>query len=141
MTQKLFIGYNLYRNLMEFKSVSAKMPMHEVNLFKAFCEKKGVSPAGLIRELILQELDVPIPHTVAGKNKVVYNKGRDTFTWFVELDSGKEIDVLRDVSSGYLEDLHDMISLGLDERSAFIGKNETDSVPVPSGILKGDRND
>ena len=136
MTQKLFIGHNLYRNPMEFKSVSAKMPMHEVNLFKAFCEKKGVSPAGLIRELILRELDVPIPHTVAGKNRVVYDKERDTFTWSVELDSGKVMEVMRDISPRYLEDLHDVIIRGLDERSAFIGKNKMDSVPVPSGILK-----
>ena len=121
---------------MEFKSVSAKMPIHEVNLFKAFCEKKGVSPAGLIRELILRELDIPIPHTVAGKNRIVYDKERDFFTWSVELDSGKEIDVMRGVSSGYLEDLQDVITLGLDERLAFIGKSKKDSVPVPSEILK-----
>jgi hypothetical protein len=57
---------------MEFKSVSAKMPMNEITLFKAFCEKKGVSPASLIRELILRELGVPMPHTVAGKNKIFF---------------------------------------------------------------------
>jgi len=126
---------------MEFKSVSAKMPIHEVNLFKAFCEKKGVSPAGLIRELILRELDVPIPHTVAGKNRIVYDKERDSFVWSVELDSGKNMEVMRDVSSGYLEDLHDVIEGGLDERSAFIGMSKKDSVPVPSGILKRKIND
>ena len=121
---------------MEFKSVSAKMPIHEVNLFKAFCEKKGVSPAGLIRELILRELDIPIPHTVAGNNRIVYDKERDSFTWSVELDIGKEINVMKGVSSGYLEDLQDVITLGLDERLAFIGKSKKDSVPVPSEILK-----
>ena len=136
MTQKIFIYLLPFVVVMEFKSVSAKMPIHEVNLFKAFCEKKGISPAGLIRELILREMDVPIPHNMAGRNRIVYNKERDTFNWLVELDIGKETDVMRDVSSGYLEDLHAVISSGLDERSAFIGKNEEDSVPVPSGILK-----
>lgn len=137
LTQKLFISYVPFNMVMEFKSVSAKMPIHEVNLFKAFCEKKGVSPASLIRELILREMDVPIPHTVAGKNRIVYNKERDTFNWSVELDIGKEIDVMRDVSSGYLEDLHGVIELGLDERSTFIGKVRKNSVPVPFTVLRG----
>src|SRR5659263_605869 len=86
---------------MEFKVVSAKMPMNEITLFKAFCEKKGVSPASLIRELILRELEVPVPHTVAGKNKIVYDKENDGFTWSVVLDNGEDVEVLRNVSSGF----------------------------------------
>jgi hypothetical protein len=73
---------------------------------------------------------------VAGKNKIHYNKERDTFSWFVELDSGKDMEVMRDVSPRFLEDLQDVILMGLDERSVFIGMNKKDSVPVPSGILK-----
>ncbi len=122
---------------MEFKTVSAKMPVDEVLLFKDFCKKKGVSPAALIRELILQELEVPIPHTVSGKNSVAYNNETDRFKWFVELDNGQTIEVLNYVSSNFLENLLEIIEKGLNERASFIGKTKNDSVPVPSGILRG----
>lgn len=122
---------------MEFKTVSAKMPVDEVLLFKDFCKKKGVSPAALIRELILQELDVPIPHTVSGKNKIAYNKETDRFIWSVELDNDQTIEVLNYVSSNFLENLLEIIEKGLNERASFIGKTKNDSVPVPSGILRG----
>ncbi|MBU4245913.1 MAG: hypothetical protein ABIF85_07460 [Nanoarchaeota archaeon] len=121
---------------MEFKTISAKMPIDEVLLFKDFCKKKGVSPAALIRELILQELDVPIPHTVSGKNKIAYNQETDRFIWSVELDNGQTIEVLNYVSSKFLENLLEIIEKGLNERASFIGKTENDSVPVPSGILR-----
>jgi hypothetical protein len=124
---------------MEFKSVSAKMPMNEITLFKAFCEKKGVSPASLIRELILRELEVPVPHTVAGKNKIFYDKENDRFTWSVVLDNGEDVEVLKNVSPAFLEELQDTICKCLEERASFIGRVKKDSVPVPSGILRGER--
>ena len=121
---------------MEFKSVSAKMPMNEITLFKAFCEKKGVSPASLIRELILRELEVPVPHTVAGKNKIVYDKENDRFIWSVVLDNGDDVEVLRNVSPAFLEEMQDTICKGLERRASFIGRMKKDSVPVPGEILR-----
>ena len=124
---------------MEFRSISAKMPINEITLFKAFCEKKGVSPASLIRGLILRELDVPVPHTVAGKNKIAYDKENDRFIWSVVLDNGEEVEVLRNVSPAFLEELQDTICKGLERRASFIGKMKKDSVPVPGEILRRKR--
>jgi len=124
---------------MEFKSVSAKLSMEEVTLFKVFCKKKGVTPAALIKELILRELKVPIPHNVAGKNTIRYEKEKDKFIWSIELDNGKKIDVMKDISPEFLEDLQKIISDEIDNRSAFIGKREKDSVSIPSTILRGDK--
>jgi len=124
---------------MEFKSVSAKMPMNEITLFKAFCEKKGVSPASLIREMILRELEVPVPHTVAGKNKIDYDKENDRFIWSVVLDNGEDVEVLRNVSPAFLEELQDIILRGLEERASFIGRVKKDSVAVTSAILRNKR--
>lgn len=121
---------------MDFKSVSAKLPMNEITMFKAFCEKKGVSPAGLIRELILRELEVPVPHIVAGKNKIVYDKENDRFIWSIVLDNGEDVEVLKNVSPDFLEELQDKIHRCLEERASFIGRVKKDSVAVPSGILK-----
>ena len=124
---------------MDYRSVSSKIPMNEFTLFKSFCDKKGVTPASLIRDLILREIEVPIPHTVAGNNKITYDKRTDQFMWSVELDNGEELNVLQNVSPAFLEELQNMISRGLDERASFIGKVENDSVPVPSDILRGKR--
>ena len=121
---------------MEYKSVSTKLSRDEVTLLKAFCEKKGVTPASLIRDLILRELEIPIPHTIAGKNKINYDKANDKFKWCIELDNGEEIEILKNVSPKFLEDLHEIINRGLEERSSFILKKNKDSVPIPSNIIR-----
>lgn len=122
---------------MEFGSISTKLSREEITFLKSFCQRKGVTPSALIRSLIQRELEVPIPQNVAGKNRIHYNKERDTFSWFVELDTGKDMEVMRDVSPRFLEDLHEIVSRNLNERSGFIRKNNKDSVPVPSNILRG----
>ncbi len=84
----------------------------------------------------MRELEVPVPHTVAGKNKIAYDKENDRFTWSVMLDNGEDVEVLRTVSPAFLEELQDTICRSLEERASFIGRVKKDSVPVPSGILK-----
>lgn len=121
---------------MDFKSVSTKMRMEEVALLKAFCKKKGTTPAALIKDLILREMETPIPSTIAGKNKISYDKTHDKFVWSIELDSGQESEVLRNVSPAFLEDLHEIIGKSLEERSGFIIKRKKNSVPVPSNIMR-----
>lgn len=49
---------------MEYKSISSKLPRNEVNLFRDYCERKGVTPSSLIRELILKEIKVSVPINV-----------------------------------------------------------------------------
>lgn len=122
---------------MEFKSVSAKLPINEASSFKDFCERKGISPAGLIRELILREMECPIPSTVAGKNKIYYNRETDSFTWAIERDNGEEINIMKNVSHTFLEDLMNNLITVLEERIAFIGKSKEDSVEVPGIIFRG----
>ena len=124
---------------MEYRTISAKVPNNEFTLFKAFCEKKGVTLASLMRELVLRELKIPIPQTIAGKNKIHYDKKTDSFTWSIELDTGKTIAVLKNVSPTFLENLLEIISRGVGERNAFIHKRKKDSAAIPSGMLGGDK--
>jgi hypothetical protein len=121
---------------MEYRTVSTKLPSNELTLFRAHCEKKGVTPASLIKELILREMKITIPHTIAGRNEIEYGKTRDAFTWSVRLDDGEKIGVLRDISPSFIEDLHEMLTIGLQERSAFINKKNKDSVPIPSDVVR-----
>lgn len=123
----------------EFKSVSSKLSREEVTLLKDFCEKKGTTPAALIRKLILKELNFPVPSNVAGRNNFGYDKARDRFTWSVKLDKGTETQVLNNISASFLEDLKQVIERALSERSTFIGKSDLESVAIPSDILKRKR--
>jgi hypothetical protein len=122
---------------MEYRSLSTKMPVNELTLFKAYCEKKGVTPASLIRDLILKEMEITIPHTVAGKNKISYDKKSDSFIWSIELDNSQQFEILKNISPDFIEKLLEIFKLGLEERNSFIQKKRHDSVPVPSDILRG----
>jgi hypothetical protein len=124
---------------MEYRTVATKLPSNEFTLFKAFCEKKGITLASLMKELILRELKIPTPHTIAGRNKLLYDRKTDVFTWSVELDSGDQVQILRNVSPSFVQDLKEILMLGLEERDSFIHRERDDSVPVPSGILRGKR--
>lgn len=112
------------------------MPREEVTLLKDYCERKGTTPSSLIRNLILKEIEVPIPHSVAGKNEIKYDKEKDNFSWYVELDNKEKSEVLSNISPEFLESLEDIISESLDERFTSLGKKRNDSVPVPSGFLR-----
>jgi len=121
---------------MEYRTVSTKLPSNELTLFRAHCEKKGVAPAFLVRDLILKEMKITVPSTVAGKNKITYVKSHDSFTWCVELDTGEIVEVLRNVSPTFVENLHDVVKLCLGERRTFIQKKRRDSAAIPNRILK-----
>lgn len=120
---------------MEYRTISTKLPSNELTLFRAHCEKKGVSPAYLIRDLILKEMQITVPHIVAGRNKINYNKREDSFTWSVELDAGENVEVLKNVSPSFIKNLLDIIRLSLGERSTFIHKKKKDSVAIPDELL------
>lgn len=121
---------------MEYRSISAKLPVNELTMFKAYCEKKGVTPASLIRDLILGEMKITVPNNIAGKNKILYDKKTDSFTWAVELDTGEYIDIIKNISPTFIIDLQEIITTSLEKRHTFIQKKKKDTVPVPSNVLK-----
>ncbi len=121
----------------EFKSISAKISREEFTLIDEYCRKKDITPSSLIRELLLKEIKVTVPHHVAGSNKIVYNKDKDNFSWIIELDDGTESEVIKNVSVRYIEHLKDKITEGLTLREHTIKKIRKDSVPVPSTMLRG----
>jgi hypothetical protein len=136
---QIYIKLSRLRILMEYRTVSTKLPSNESTLFRVYCEKKGVSPSNLIRELILREMEITIPHAIAGKNKIEYDKNQDSFKWSIELDTGENIEVLKNVSPDFFENLFDIIKLCLDERCSFIHKKNGKSVPVPSSLLRREK--
>lgn len=121
---------------MEYRTVSTKLPSNEIALLRAHCEKKGVTPAYLIRELILREMKITLPHKIAGRNKIFYNRETDSFSWAIELDDGNEIEVLKNVAPDFMEDFGRIIKIGLDERNSYLKKKRRNSVPVPSEFVR-----
>ena|SRR3989344_3225831 len=121
----------------DYKSISAKISREEFTLIDEYCRKKDITPSSLIRELLLKEIKVTVPHHVAGSNKIVYNKDKDNFSWIIELDDGTESEVIKNVSIRYIEHLKDKITEGLTLREHTIKKIRKDSVPVPSTMLRG----
>ena len=115
---------------MEFKSVSTKMSRHEFILLEDYCSKKGVTASSLIRELLLKEMKLTVPANVAGKNKISYDKGKDNFSWSIELDDGSLIEVLKNVSSSYLEELDLVIAKAIELRDNSMKRKNKGSVAV-----------
>ncbi len=121
---------------MEYRTASTKLPSTELSLFRAHCDKKGVTPANLIRTLILAEMKITVPNFMAGKNKIKYNKAADTYVWSILLDTEKEIPILEHVSPWFLSNLNQTIQRCLEERDTFIQKTKDGSVPIPSEFFR-----
>jgi len=121
----------------EYKSISAKVSREEFTRVETYCKNKGVTVSSFIRELLQKEISLSVPHNVAGKNKIDYNKTKDNFKWSVQLDTGQEIPVLKNISSAYLENLFEKISIAWKLRDSALRKNKKDSVPIPSNIMRG----
>lgn len=121
---------------MEYKSISSKLPMDELTLFKNYCERKGTNPSALIRELILKEIEVSVPINVAGRNKISYDKENDNFNWTVELDNGNSSVILSKVSLEFLEDLDKEINRTINSRSSTILKVNNESVAIPGIFMR-----
>jgi hypothetical protein len=123
---------------MEYRTVSTKLPSNEFTLFRAHCEKKGLTPANLMRKLIQRELQITVPVIIAGKNQLTYNKNTDSFKWLMDLDMGKKVIVLDNVPATFIENMFNELKLALQTRDTSILKNRPDSIPIPSDIIGGE---
>lgn len=119
----------------EYKSISAKISREEFTRIDEYCRKKGITPSSLIRDLLLNEIKVSVPHHVAGSNKINYNKDKDNFSWNILFDDKTEVEVIKNMSAEYLQQLQKTITEELNLREHVIKKKKKDSVPVPSSIL------
>jgi len=120
---------------MEYKAISAKVSRTEYTLIEDYCRKKGITPSSLIRELLLEEIKVPIPHHIAGRNRIDYDKEKDNYSWTIELDTGETITILKNVSAQYVEDLGQQVNDALEARKNTIKQIKNGSVPVPTRMI------
>jgi len=117
------------------KVVMSKLSREDFNKLQKHCELKKESVNALIRRVILHEIDVPLPHMLAGKNIFVYNRYKDNFSWRVMLDTGLRVDVEDNLSAEYVSQVYEELGKAIDERDTYIKKEEKSSVPVPNKII------
>jgi len=119
-----------------FKSISAKIPRTEYSLIMKYCEQKGTTISSLIRELLLTEIKTPLPNNLAGKNIITYNKDTDSYSWNIELDNDTILELLKNLSPEYINQLKDIITTAINERDNTINKKNKDSIAIPDNLIR-----
>jgi len=118
------------------KVVMTKLSRDEFIRLQSHCVVKNESVNSVIRKAVLNEVDSPIPHMLAGKNVFVYNRYKDNFSWSVMLDSGLRVDVEDDLPAEYVSQLLEELKRAVDERETYIKKQSKGSVAVPSRLVR-----
>jgi len=121
---------------MDYKTISTKVSIDELDKIRLYCKTKGVSPSALIREAVLGEIGVSVPQNVAGKNYFEYYKEKDTFSWWVHFDTGHKVRLIDDVSPEFVKDLEKVIAGALNQRGNAIMEHKQDSVAIPGKFFK-----
>lgn len=122
---------------MEYRTVSTRLSVDEFTLVNDYCKRKNITPSALINELIFEEIAPSIPAHIAGKNILEYDRKKDSFSWHIELDNGRRITALKNISPEYLRDLCNALADTLTSREELQGKKKKGSVPVPKKIIRG----
>ena len=100
------------------------------------CRLNQIDVSTFMRSAILEKLNSGAVSNVAGRNKITYNSSNDTFTWAVQLDDGKDIEVLRNLSLEFMQDLIKNILIELNSRESLLKKSKKLSVAIPKGLVK-----
>lgn len=104
---------------------------------KKICEMQNIDVSTFMREAILSKMNSGAISNVAGKNKIKYNLKYDLFDWVVELDDGKEIEVLNNLSAEFVNDLLSSFSFELNKRNELLGKKKKSSIALPKKLAGG----
>ncbi len=120
----------------ENKVVMAKLSREDFIKLQKHCSVKNESINAVVRKAIMNEVDSPVPHMLAGKNAFVYNKYKDNFSWRVMLDNGLRVNIEDDLPAEYISQLFDSLKQAIDERNTYIKKESNDAVPIPSKIVR-----
>ena len=119
----------------ENKVVMAKLSREDFIKLQKHCSIKNESVNAVVRKAVMNEIETPIPHMLAGKNSFAYNKYKDNFSWRVILDNGLRVDIENDLSSEFVTQLLDTLKQAVDERDTYI-KKDNGGVPIPSKLVR-----
>jgi len=120
----------------ENKVVMAKLSREDYIKLQKHCNLKKETVNSVVKKAIMTEVDEAIPHMLAGKNLLTYNRNKDNFSWRVLLDDGMEVNIEDDLPAEYISQLLQEVKKAIDERETYIKKESKDAVAIPSKILR-----
>ncbi|MBI2546578.1 hypothetical protein HYV81_05350 [Candidatus Woesearchaeota archaeon] len=121
----------------KYKPRTVKLEKEDDLLLKKICSLNGVAVSTFMRDAILEKLAAGSVSNIAGKNKIQYHPDTDSFSWNIEPDDGKEVEVLRNLNLEFIQDLSANIMLQIQKRNDTLGKKNDKSVAVPKALVKG----
>lgn len=119
-----------------YVSVSTRLPFADAVFLKLICNRSGIAPSEYIRNLIKNNINSPKNNFLSGKNKIKYNKLNNSFSWFVQFDSGEEIEVLSNLSQDFFKNLHNEIQDAIKQRNEWIHQTKKDSIGIPKELVE-----
>lgn len=121
----------------DYRTISVRLPRQEFIDFNKICNKTHSSK---LRDLINKEIKNSSKNNfLSGINKLRYDKLNNSFSWFVQLDSGKEIEVLSNLSQDFLKNIQNEIQEAIKQRNEWVHQTKKDSVDIPKE-LAGEEN-
>ena len=118
------------------KVVLAKIPREEFTRFQQYCDMNNETINAFLRRKILEEIDNPQSVKIAGKSVFEYNKQKDNFSWKIILDDNSTFSIDDDVPANTIEQLLESLMDVVDKRRSIIKKSMTDSVSIPSKLMR-----
>jgi len=117
-----------------------KVQFDKGRAFEDLCKNEDKTVNAKLKELINNALKGQKRYFAAGKNKIVYNKSYNNFSWIVKLDSGEEIEILSNLSDSFIRDLKKEIDFATQERNDWVHQRNQGSVDIPKEILGDEEN-
>jgi hypothetical protein len=123
--------------MQKMKVFRVKIDIDKGVAFEDLCKNEKTNVNAKLKELINSSLMGNSRYFFSGKNEIKYNKTSNDFSWFVNLDSGKNIEVLNKLSESFLISLKNEIEKAILERREWIHQRSSDSIEVPKELVGG----
>lgn len=120
------------------KVFRVKTSFEKGTIFENQCKNENTNVNAKLNQLIEQSLKGQKKYFEAGRNKISYNHVNNSFSWFAQLDSGKNIEILDNLSDDYLKNLKQEIEKALQERNDWVHNVHSDSVDIPGELVGGE---
>ncbi|MBS3149177.1 hypothetical protein J4455_00580 [Candidatus Woesearchaeota archaeon] len=121
---------------MKYLPITVKLEKDYAERLKKVCNLNKTQVSTFIREAIFSKLDEGAISNIAGKNEPAYVPEKDNFSWKVKLDDGKEVEIMKDISLEFIEDLVKQLEFQLKKRQEVLRKQDKKSVAVPRRLIK-----
>ena len=118
------------------KVVMCKIPREEFARFQTYCDMNDETSNACLKRIISENIDNPQPAKIAGKSVFEYNKQKDNFSWKVILDNNSSFSIDGNLPAETIEQLLESLMDAVDKRKSSIKKLMSDSVSVPSKLMR-----